>query len=114
MVEHIVVFRWYLRDLFNDSTSFAQALEKLAGLILDGWADVSSAFDKVMTFLQTHFENMLTYLRVPGVQRNSLSECTIRSLRRIEGLRQGFKTQKGRVNHLKLLQWRKYVQPATR
>lgn len=112
IVEQIVVFRWHLRDIFNASASFAEAVEKLAFLILEGWADVSDAFAKVMTFLQTHFENMLTYLRVPGIQRNSLSECTVRSLRRIERLRQGFKTQKGRVNHLKLLQWRKYLRPA--
>jgi len=113
LVEQIVVFRWYLRDIFNASTSFAEAVEKLAFLILEGWADVSSAFGKVMAFLQEHFANMLTYLRVPGVQRNSLSECTVRSLRRIERIRQGFKTQQGRVNHLKLLQWRKYLQPAS-
>ena len=112
IVEQIVVFRWYLRDIFNASASFAEAVEKLAFLILEGWADVSSAFGKVMAFLQEHFANMLTYLRVPGVQRNSLSECTVRSLRRIERIRQGFKTQQGRVNHLKLLQWRKYLQPA--
>jgi hypothetical protein len=84
IVEQIVVFRWYLRDIFNASASFAEAVEKLAFLILEGWADVSSAFAKVMAFLQEHFANMLTYLRVPGVQRNSLSECTVRSLRRIE------------------------------
>jgi len=113
IVEQIVVFRWYLRDIFNASASFAEAVEKLAFLILEGWADVSSAFGKVMAFLQEHFANMLTYLRVPGVQRNSLSECTVRSLRRIERIRQGFKTQQGRVNHLKLLQWRKYLQPAS-
>jgi hypothetical protein len=113
IVEQIVVFRWYLRDIFNASTSFAEAVEKLAFLILEGWADVSSVFGKVMAFLQEHFANMLTYLRVPGIQRNSLSECTVRSLRRIERIRQGFKTQQGRVNHLKLLQWRKYLQPAS-
>jgi len=113
IVEQIVVFRWHLRDIFNASASFAEAVEKLAFLILEGWADVSIAFGKVMAFLQEHFANMLTYLRVPGVQRNSLSECTVRSLRRIERIRQGFKTQQGRVNHLKLLQWRKYLQPAS-
>ena len=80
--------------------------------MVEGWSDVSDAFGKVMTFLREHLENMLTYLRVPGVQRNSLSECTIRGLRRIEKVRQGFKTQQGRVNHLKLLLWRRYLRPA--
>ncbi|MFN8454625.1 MAG: RHS repeat-associated core domain-containing protein [Anaerolineae bacterium] len=64
------------------------------------------------TFLQEHFENILTYLPLPGIQRFSLSECTVRSLRRIEKVRQGFKSQHGRVNHLKLLQWRRYLRPS--
>jgi transposase len=109
IVEQIVVFRQHLRTMFNESASFATALEHLATLILEGWADVTVAFGKVMTFLQEHFDNICTYLRVPTVQRNSLSECTVRSLRRIEHMRQGFKTQQGRGNHLKLLQWRTYI-----
>jgi transposase len=109
IVEQIVVFRQHLRTLFNESESFGTALEHLATLILEGWADVADAFGKIMTFLQEHFDNICTYLRVPTVQRNSLSECTVRSLRRIEHIRQGFKTHQGRVNHLKLLQWRTYM-----
>lgn len=109
IVEQIVVFRQHLRTMFNESESFTRAVEHLATLILDGWADVSATFGKIMTFLQEHFTNICTYLRVPHVQRNSLSECTVRSLRRIEHVRQGFKTQRGRVNHLKLLQWRTYI-----
>jgi transposase len=108
IVEQIVVFRQHLRTMFNESETFTTALEHLATLILDGWAEVSAIFGKIMTFLQEHFANICTYLRVPNVQRNSLSECTVRSLRRMEQVRQGFKTQRGRVNHLKLLQWRTY------
>jgi transposase len=109
IVEQIVVFRQQVRTIFNDCPSFAVAQEHLAVLILDGWADLGTAFRKVMNFLQKHFADMLTYLRVPNVQRFSLSECTVRSLRRIERVRQGFKTHQGRINHLKLLQWRRYL-----
>jgi Transposase len=109
VVEQIVLFRQQIRVIFNECDTFAEAVEHLAVLILDGWADLSSHFGKIMKFLQGHIENMLTYLRKPDVQRNSLSECTVRSLRRIEKIRQGFKTHKGRVNHLKLLQWRRYL-----
>ena len=109
IVEQIVVFRQHLRSLFNESESFGSALEHLATLMLDSWADVADEFGKAMRFLQEHFDNICTYLRVPTVQRNSLSECTVRSLRRIEHIRQGFKTQQGRINHLKLLQWRTYI-----
>lgn len=112
IVEYIVTLRRCIRDVFNASESFLEAVERVACLIVEGWSDVSDAFGKVMTFLHDHLENMLTYLRVPGVQRNSLSECTIRGLRRMERVRQGFKTHHGRVNHLKLLLWRRYLRPA--
>jgi hypothetical protein len=109
IVEQIVVFRQQLRTIFNECDTFVEAVEFLAVMILDGWAEVSTRFGKVVAFLRDNFEQMLTYLRKPNVQRNSLAECTVRSLRRIESVRQGFKTQKGRVRHLKLLQWRQYV-----
>jgi len=111
VVEQIVLFRQQIRVIFNEVDTFAEAIEHLAVLILDGWADLSTHFDKIINFLQDHIENMLTYLRTPDVQRNSLSEATVRSLRRIEKIRQGFKTHNGRVNHLKLLQWRRYLCP---
>jgi hypothetical protein len=111
LVEQIVLFRQQVRTIFNDCDTFALALDHLAVLILDGWADVANEFGKVMAFLQEHFENMLTYLRLPGIQPFSLSECTVRALRRIETVRQGFKSHQGRVNHLKLLQWRRYLRP---
>lgn len=113
IVEYIVLFRQQLRTIFNESHTFSVALDNLAVLILDGWSDLSGAFGKVMSFLQNNIENMLTYLRLPNAQRFSLSECTIRSLRRIEKVRQGFKTHRGRINHLKLLLWRKYLRPVS-
>ncbi len=111
VVEQIVLFRQQIRVIFNECDTFAEAVDNLAVLILDGWADLSTHFAKIMKFLQGHIDNMLTYLRKPDVQRNSLSECTVRSLRRIEKIRQGFKTHTGRINHLKLLQWRRYLCP---
>ena len=113
LVEQIVLFRQCLRGVFHESETFQQATERFAALVLEGWRDVSETFSKVMTFLETHLDNILTYLRVPEakVQRHSLSECTVRGLRRIETVRQGFKTQHGRVNHLKLFVWRRYLRP---
>ena len=112
ILQQIVDIRTDIRHIFNESVSFTDACEKLTFLVVEDWANVSSHFGKIMTFLQENFKNMLTYLRVPGVNRNSLSECTVRSLRRIEKIRQGFKKHQGRINHLKLLQWRKYLRPA--
>ncbi|MCB0191515.1 MAG: transposase [Anaerolineae bacterium] len=107
IVEYIVLFWQQLRTIFNDCDTFVLVLDHLALLRLDGWADLSAGFGKVMAFLEAHIHNMLTYLRVPDIQRYSLSECTVRTLRRVKKVRQGFKTHQGRVNHLKLLQWRR-------
>ena len=109
IVEQIVVFRWYLRDIFNQSSTYQEALEKLSILIVDGCAETYTGFTKSLNFLQKYFRNMATYLRVDNIQRNSLSECTVRTLRRIESIRQGFKSNKGRTRHLKLLIHRKYL-----
>lgn len=113
IVEQVVIFRWYLRDIFNNSDSYPEALEKVSTLILDGWAEISTGFGKSINFLQEYFRNMATYLRVPGVQRNSLSESTVRTLRRIERIRQGFKSNEGRTRHLKLLIYRQYLRTAS-
>jgi hypothetical protein len=57
LTEKIVVFYCYPRDIFNASTSFAEAVEKPAFLSLEGWADVSNAFGEVMAFLQEHYSS---------------------------------------------------------
>lgn len=93
------------------ASPFSKRLNGLALLIVEGWADLSEAFRQVLTYLQEHLDNIFTYLRVPGLQRHSLAECTIRGIRRLEHVRQGFKTQRGRVDHLKLLLWRRYLRP---
>ena len=111
LVEHIVAFRHCVRDIFNESESFQQAADHIVLLRVEGWSELAEAFRKVLTFLQEHLEHIFTYLRVTGVQRHSLAECTIRGIRRLESVRQGFKTQRGRVEHLKLLLWRRYLCP---
>ena len=47
---------------------------------------------------------MTTFLRVPGVQRNSLTETGMRVLRRLEHNHDGFRSEKGRQNALKIYQ----------
>ena len=52
ILQQIVDFRTHIRDIFNDSVSFTDALEKLTFLVVEDWANVSSHFGKVMAFLQ--------------------------------------------------------------
>ena len=47
---------------------------------------------------------MTTFLRVPGVQRNSLAESGMRVLRRLEQNHDGFRSDKARQNALKIYQ----------
>ncbi len=47
---------------------------------------------------------MTTFLRVPGVQRNSLAESGMRVLRRLERNHDGFRSDKARQNALKIYQ----------
>jgi hypothetical protein len=59
---------------------------------------------KSIFFLEDNFKNMTTFLRVPGVQRNSLAETGMRVLRRLERNHDGFRSEKGRQNALKIYQ----------
>ena len=53
-------------------------------------------YTKSISFLEDNFKNMTTFLRVPGVQRNSLAETGMRVLRRLERNHDGFRSEKGR------------------
>jgi hypothetical protein len=70
--------------------------------------DPDSPFAQAVAFLEERFEDMIAFLRYPGVQRNSLAESGIRVLRRLEQGRDGFRGDKGRENYLRLYQAIKY------
>jgi hypothetical protein len=53
---------------------------------------------------------MITFIDAPEVQRNSLAETTVRMVRRVETVRQGFKSAKGRTAHFKLWIYRRYTE----
>ena len=65
---------------------------------------ISKPFEKVLRFLESHFEWMTEYLRKDGVQRNSLAESGMRVLRRLEIEHDGFRSEKGRDNCLRIYQ----------
>ena len=67
-------------------------------------SDVVNGYTKSISFLEEHFKNMTTFLRVPGVKRNSLAETGMRVLRRLERNHDGFRSEKGRQNALKIYQ----------
>jgi hypothetical protein len=92
-------------SIFEDSTNEPAARKKLEAVkqYASGQAK-DSGFTKSINFLETHFDNMITFLTVPGVQRNSLAESGMRVLRRLEQSHDGFRSDKARQNALKIYQ----------
>jgi Transposase len=90
--------------IFEGPTSEAEAQAKLAELKQYTAHHSQDGYTKSISFLDDNFENMTTFLRVPGVQRNSLAETGMRVLRRLERNHDGFRSERGRQNALKIYQ----------
>lgn len=90
--------------IFEGPTTEAEAQEKLAELKEYAAHHEKDGYTKSIAFLDEHFKNMTTFLRVPGVQRNSLAETGMRALRRLERNHDGFRTDQSRQNALKIYQ----------
>lgn len=98
---------WHLfRDSKNE-TEAIKALEELKQIKIEPKA--SETLEKACAFLEDNFDRMITYLKVPGVKRNSLSESGMRMLRRLEVEHDGFRSIKGRQNCIKIYQAVKYL-----
>lgn len=104
-----------VRGIFTDSKGELGARQRLGHLQMR--SEVSkpnrsgkpSAFAKAASFLDEHFENMITFLRVPGVKRNSLAETGMRTLRRLEQGHDGFRSAEGRSGYVRLFQAIRYL-----
>jgi Transposase len=90
--------------IFEGATTEAEAQAKLAELKQYAAHHENDGYTKSIAFLDDNFKNMTTFLRVPGVQRNSLAESGMRVLRRLERNHDGFRSEKGRQNALKIYQ----------
>lgn len=96
--------------LFRDSKNEEEARKALADLKrMKIEPKAAETLKKVHSFLDDNFDKMITYLKVPGVKRNSLSESGMRMLRRLEVEHDGFRSEKGRQNCVKIYQAVKYL-----
>lgn len=96
--------------LFRDSNNEAEARKALAELKrMKIEPKATETLKKVHSFLDDNFDKMITYLKVPGGKRNSLSESGMRMLRRLEVEHDGFRSEKGRQNCVKIYQAVKYL-----
>lgn len=90
--------------IFNGPTTELEAQLRLLELKQYAQFHENDGYRKSITFLEENFKNMTTFLRVPGVKRNSLSETGMRVLRRLEQNHDGFRSDKGRRNAIRIYQ----------
>jgi hypothetical protein len=98
---------WHIFRDSHDAREAREALEALKTVTIEPKAQ--SCIQKVLAFLEDHFEQMITYLKHDDVQRNSLAESGMRVLRRLEVAHDGFRTPEGRDNCLRIYQAVKYL-----
>jgi hypothetical protein len=107
MMRSFLLGVWHVfRDSRNEEEA-RKALEDLKQIKIEPKA--TETLKKVCSFLDDNFDKMTTYLKVPGVKRNSLSESGMRILRRLEVEHDGFRSTKGRQNCVKIYQAVKYL-----
>ena len=99
-----------IRRIFLLSKSQAEAYQKRDELTRENWQIKNPHFANIIKFLNTsYFKYMTTFLDHPEIPRSGNSENVIRTWRQMEKVRYGFKSDKGRVDHLKLYQLQKYL-----
>jgi hypothetical protein len=98
---------WHIFEDSQDEQEAREALAALKQLPVD--PTHPEPFQKVVRFLDDHFEWMTAYLRHEGVKRNSLAESGRRVLRWLEGEHDGFRSATGRGNCLRIYQAVKYL-----
>jgi hypothetical protein len=108
---HLGVVRGFLEKvwgIFRDSKDEADARERLREI--QGRPEVvpKSAFANAVDFLVDRFDDMIAFIRLPGLRRNSLAETGMRCLRRLEQGHDGFRGPAGRDNYLRLYQAIRY------
>jgi len=97
-----------VRGIFTDAKGELGARQRLGRL--QAFADEQKlpVFGKVVDFLCDRFDNMITFLRVQGVRRNSLAETGMRTLRRLEQGHDGFRSTETRDAYVRLFQAIRY------
>lgn len=94
--------------IFRESSDKADARKRLAELRQRPEVVKGNGYAKAVNFLKDRFDDMISFIQVDGVRRNSLAESGIRSLRRLERGHDGFRGTKGRDNYLRLYQAIRY------
>ena len=109
-IEDILILKQKIRDIFISSKNQQEAYLKRDSLTRENWFLKNQHFAKIIKFLNgPYFKYMTTFLDHPEIPRSGNSENVIRTWRQMEKVRYGFKSDKGRVDHLKLYQLKRYL-----
>ncbi len=109
-IEDILILKQKVRNIFLESKSQHQAYTKHDELLRENWHTKNQHFANIIEFLNTpYFRYMTTFLDHPEIPKSGNSENVIRTWRQMEKVRYGFKSDKGRLDHLKLYQVKKYL-----
>ena len=110
VIEDILILKQKVRDIFLDSKNAEEAYSQRASLVEDNWHLKNEHFANIIKFLTSdNFKYMITYLDNPEIPKSGNSENVIRVWRQMEKVRYGFKTHKGKLDHLKLHQIKRYL-----
>lgn len=110
IVEKVLIFKEELYNIFDLSSTQEEAYAKRDALFQQTWWQSSRHLCKAMEFLMSpKFQYMVTYLGDHRIPRSGNLENLNSIWRQIEASRFGFKTDKGRLDHLKLYQISKYL-----
>lgn len=94
--------------VFENGQTAEDARRKLTAMWFRPEVIEGSAFYKALAFVEGRFDDMVAFMRHPGVQRNSLAETGIRCLRRLERGHDGFRGEQGMDCYVRLYQAIKY------
>ena len=113
--EFVQSFRQIIRQLvniFDHTHREAQARIRLKPLRQDIHALEDGDLEKILTFLDDHWEHALRYLRKKGMgkhRRGSNSESGMRLLRRLEKNHDGIRSAATRQHYIQIYQAIKYL-----
>ena len=109
LLERTRDFMLRLWSIFDKSETPEAARVKLLELGLQPGVKVGTAFHRAFGFLVGRFDDMIGFLRHPGVvHRNSLAETGIRFLRRLEQGHDGFRSAESLDAYVRIYQAIKY------
>lgn len=110
IIEDILILKQRIRDIFLESKSQKEAFYRRDDLIAENWHLKTVHFANIIKFLSSpYFKFITTYLSHPEIPKSGNSENVVRTWRQMEKVRYGFKSDRGRLNHLKLFQVSKYL-----